>query len=117
MLERCQVNVEGAAGRFIVLDGADPECEWPIDPRSTVPGNMPADDMPRATSTEYFTNSNDSYWLSNPDRPLEGYSPVIGDEKAVRNLRTRAGLTFMGEILESETPLTRVYLKPSPRWM
>lgn len=99
MLERCQV---GAGGRFIVLDGSDPSCDWVVDPRSKVPGNMPADDMPRATSTEYFTNSNDSYWLSNPDRPLEGYSPIIGDERAVRSLRTRAGLTFVNEIIDAD---------------
>ncbi len=55
--------------------------------------------MPRATSTDYFTNSNDSYWLSNPDRRLEGYSPVIGDERTVRSLRTRAGLTYVDEAL------------------
>ncbi len=101
MLGRCQQAIENLPSYLIVLKGSDPDCEWKLDERSTVPGNMPADDMPRATSTEYFTNSNDSYWLSNPDRPLEGYSPVIGTERTARSLRTRAGLTFVDEILGS----------------
>ena len=102
MLAECRRSVEGIWPGFVILDGSDPNCEWKVDPRSTVPGNMPADDMPRATSTEYFTNSNDSYWLANPEQPLEGYSPVIGDEKAVRNLRTRAGLTFVDEVIAAD---------------
>ena len=37
-------------------------------------------------------NANDSYWLSNPDRLLEGFSPIIGREEVEQSLRTR--LTF-----------------------
>ena len=55
--------------------------------------------MPRLTRGDYVTNSNDSYWLSNPAAPLEGYSPMIGDEGAARTLRTRAGLAQMEEML------------------
>jgi acyl-homoserine-lactone acylase len=96
---QCRTKVQGLPGSIVVLNGSDPTCEWKMDSRSAVPGNLPPDDMPRATSTEFFTNSNDSYWLSNPDRPLEGYPRVVGDERTPRNLRTRAGLTFMGEEL------------------
>ena len=39
-----------------------------------------------------MTNSNDSYWLSNPDDPLEGFDRIIGDERTERSLRTRSGL-------------------------
>jgi acyl-homoserine-lactone acylase len=96
---QCRRMVEGMPSQAVILDGADPACDWRVDARSAVPGNLPPDDMPRATSREYFTNSNDSYWLSNPDRPLEGYSPVIGNERAPRSLRTRAGLTFVDEAI------------------
>ena len=105
-LGRCRQMVPGLPGFLVVLDGSDPSCEWKVDSRSAVPGNLPPDDMPRATSTEYFTNSNDSYWLSNPDRPLEGYPRVVGDERAARNLRTRAGLSFMKEKIDSGEKLT-----------
>jgi acyl-homoserine-lactone acylase len=38
------------------------------------------------------TNSNDSYWLSNPHQRLEGFARIIGDERTARSLRTRIGL-------------------------
>lgn len=100
ILANCRREVAGVPSRIVVLDGSSPECDWRDDPRSTVPGNLPADDMPRATSTRYFSNSNDSYWLSNPDQPLEGYLPTIGPEKTARTLRTRAGLVFLNEHLQ-----------------
>ena len=98
-ISKCRKAVAGMPGQVVILDGSDPGCDWKVTPGSPVPGNLPPEKMPRATSTDYFTNSNDSYWLSNPDRRLEGYSPVIGDERTVRSLRTRAGLTFVGEAL------------------
>ena len=100
ILTNCRRDVTGLPPQVVVLDGSSPECDWRDDPRSAVPGNLPADEMPRATSTRYFTNSNDSYWLSNPDEPLEGYLPTIGPEKSARTLRTRAGLVFLNERLE-----------------
>jgi acyl-homoserine-lactone acylase len=105
ILTNCRRDVTGLPPQIVVLDGTSPECDWRVDPRSTVPGNLPAADMPRATSTRYFSNSNDSYWLSNPDEPLEGYLPTIGPEKTARTLRTRAGLVFLNEHLEQGNKL------------
>ena len=48
--------------------------------------------MPRLMRNDYVTNSNDSYWLSNPKQPLEGFARIIGDERTARTLRTRIGL-------------------------
>ena len=48
--------------------------------------------MPQLRRDDYVTNSNDSYWLSNPDQPLEGFDRIIGDERTERSLRTRSGL-------------------------
>jgi len=105
ILTNCRRDVTGLPSSVVILDGSSPECDWRDDPRSTVPGNLPADDMPRATSTRYFTNSNDSYWLSNPDEPLEGYLPTIGPERTARTLRTRAGLVFLNEYLGQDKKL------------
>jgi acyl-homoserine-lactone acylase len=105
MLQTCRRSVEGVPGWAVILDGSDPGCNWKITPGSPVPGNLPPENMPRATSADYFTNSNDSYWLSNPDRPLEGYSPIIGDEGTARSLRTRAGLTFVDEAIANGAKL------------
>jgi len=105
ILTNCRREVKDLPPRLVILDGSSPECDWRDDPRSTVPGNLPADDMPRATSTRYFTNSNDSYWLSNPEEPLEGYLPTIGPERTARRLRTRAGLVFLNERLAQGSKL------------
>ena len=61
---------------------------------------MPPDAMPRLRRDDVVSNANDSYWLTNPAAPLEGFSPIIGPERTPRSLRTRAGLTFIAEALK-----------------
>jgi acyl-homoserine-lactone acylase len=78
--------------RTPVLDGSRAECNWRTDPDSTAPGVFGPAASPHLFRTDYVTQSNDSYWLTNPERPLEGYSPVWGDERTQRSLRTRLGL-------------------------
>jgi acyl-homoserine-lactone acylase len=65
--------------------------------------------MPSVQRTDVVSNANDSYWLSTPAAKLEGFSPIIGDERTARSLRTRAGLTFIAEALkdgQKATPQT-----------
>ena len=102
LLDRCRLRPEKVPQRVVVLDGSDPDCEWRQDDRAHIPGTLPAQEMPRLKRTDYAVNSNDSYWLSNPEAPLEGYSPIIGDEQSARSLRTRAGLVFIREALEAD---------------
>jgi acyl-homoserine-lactone acylase len=106
LLEQCRVRPEGVASRAVVLRGGDPACEWREDARSAIPGILPAQEMPRLRRQDYVANSNDSYWLSNPLAPLEGYSPIIGTEATARSLRTRAGLVFINELLEQGQKFT-----------
>ncbi|MEM7100278.1 MAG: penicillin acylase family protein [Pseudomonadota bacterium] len=105
-LEDCQIPNPALPRGIIMLDGTRSRCEWEEDERSKVPGALPAEEMPRITTASYVTNSNDSYWLSNPDQPLEGYSPIIGSERTARSLRTRAGLVYLDEIDQTETKYT-----------
>ncbi len=105
LLERCRIKVAHLPVRIVVLDGSEPDCEWKTDERSAVPGALPAQEMPRIRRRDYVTNSNDSYWLSNPNEPLEGYSPIIGPERTVRTLRTRAGLNFVQQKLAEKEKL------------
>ena len=86
---------------MLVLDGSKTECEWKDSSSAKVAGAMPTEAMPKLIRDDYVTNSNDSYWLSNPQAPLEGYSPIIGPERTARSLRTRAGLKFVEELLEA----------------
>ena len=98
LLQRCQISLPESMNYLILLRGDDSSCEWYDDPNTRVAGTLPAEKMPRVTRSDYVSNSNDSYWLSNPDAPLEGYSPVIGTEGTARSLRTRAGLTQLAEL-------------------
>ena len=55
--------------------------------------------MPTLFRDDYVENSNDSYWLSNPQQPLEGFARIIGDERTERALRTRSGLVMIEQRL------------------
>ena len=100
LMRDCRVVRESPFPRLVLLDGSRSDCEWRDDTRSRVSGAMPPEDMPRILRRDYVTNSNDSYWLSNADARLEGYSPIIGPERTERSLRTRAGLTMISEFIE-----------------
>jgi len=100
LIERCAVDTDNGQ-RVITLNGSDPTCNWQIDSRAAYPGLMPPTEQPSLITDTYVSNSNDSYWLSNPDNRLEGFSPIIGNEQQARSLRTRAGLKFVEEVLAS----------------
>ncbi|MEH6910193.1 MAG: penicillin acylase family protein [Oceanicoccus sp.] len=99
ILDNCKVDIEGVPGRMVVLNGSKVDCEWKSDARAKIKNTLPAEEMPRLKRQDYVTNSNDSYWLSNPSEPLEGYSPIIGPEKTARTLRTRAGITLVESLI------------------
>jgi acyl-homoserine-lactone acylase len=110
-------NATYAALGLPVLDGSLSICEWdsklpngapnpafPSDPDAIDPGTFGPSSMPRLHPTQegirdYVTNSNDSFWLSNPEHPLEGFDRIIGDERTERSLRTRSGLVMVEEEL------------------
>jgi acyl-homoserine-lactone acylase len=75
-----------------VLDASRSACDWDVDPTAAERGLFGPKSMPRLLRSDYVTNSNDSYWLSNPKQPLEGFARIIGDERTARTLRTRIGL-------------------------
>jgi acyl-homoserine-lactone acylase len=83
-----------------ILDGSRSECEWGTDADAPVPGILGPGRMPRLQRTDFVTNSNDSYWLSNPKQPLEGFDRIIGNERAARTLRTRIGLIMTQELAD-----------------
>lgn len=79
------------------LNGSRSECEWGSDPDGPE-GLFGYDNLPMLTTSEavpYVGNANDSYWLSNPDSLLEGFSPLMGrngkepPEGIQQSLRTR----------------------------
>ena len=88
--------------RLPVLDGSRSSCDWDDDPDAAVPGIFGPSQEPSLFRDDYVTNSNDSYWLSNPEQPLEGFARIIGDERTARSLRTRLGL----KLVEAGRPFT-----------
>lgn len=95
MAQTCDTAVGAAtfqAVRIPTLDGSRAACDWLTDSDAVQPGLFGPSHMPSLVRGDYVTNSNDSYWLSNPKQPLEGFARVIGDERAERSLRTRIGL-------------------------
>ena len=83
------------SAKLPVLDGTRADCEWGTDADAVQPGMFGPGRMPHLVRQDYVTNSNDSYWLSNPAQPLTGYDRIIGDEGTARSLRTRLGLKLV----------------------
>jgi acyl-homoserine-lactone acylase len=95
LAKRCNVDIGEApfaATGLAVLDGSRARCRWGSDARAVEPGRLAPTRQPHLLRRDYVTNSNDSYWLSNPKRPLEGFPRIAGDERSPRSLRTRIGL-------------------------
>jgi acyl-homoserine-lactone acylase len=87
-----------------VLDGSRSSCAWGTDPDSAVPGIFGGDEDPALMSRDFVENSNDSYWLANPEHPLTGYPQILGDTGTrwgaeptdqYFDLRTRSALTMV----------------------
>ncbi|MDH3656401.1 MAG: penicillin acylase family protein, partial [Myxococcales bacterium] len=87
------ISIGLTANRFFTLNGSRSECEWGTDPDGPE-GLLGFDNLPKLKTgpgVPYVANSNDSYWLSNPDMLLEGFTPLIGSEGIEQSLRTRQG--------------------------
>ena len=100
-----------AALRLPVLDGSRSACEWGNDPDAVQKGIFGPSHMPYLIRRDYVTNSNDSYWLSNPKQPLTGFNTIIGDEGTERTTRTRSGLVMVAEGLAKGGRFTRQELQ------
>lgn len=77
----------------ILLDGSKAACDWDAAPGTPVPGLMPAADQASTVTRSWLTNSNDSYWISNPAMPHPELSPILGRYGTTRSLRTRSNFT------------------------
>ncbi len=82
-----------------VLDGSRSECALTTDADARAEGLMGVSQMPFLKRNDYVANGNDSYWLTNPEQPLEGFARIIGNERTARSLRTRVGLLMIGSRL------------------
>jgi acyl-homoserine-lactone acylase len=96
-LNRCLTPIGGVAleaAGIPILDGSRGDCDWAQDPDAIEPGIVGPANLPRLTRADYVQNSNGSYWLTNPEQPLEGlaHSVILGGERDEQTLRTRLGI-------------------------
>lgn len=90
----CATPIAGLFAEFaILLDGSKSVCDWDVAEGTPAPGLMPASDQAVTTVRSWLTNSNDSYWISNPDMPHRQLSPILGKYGTARTLRTRSNFT------------------------
>ncbi|GEM_PF-7092 len=80
---------------IVLLDGSDSRNAWQEDMGARLPGTTPFDARPALERADYVFNSNDSYWLSNVEHPLTGYSPLYGPTKTARSVRTRMNASIL----------------------
>ncbi len=73
-----------------LLDGSRSDCAWDVSPDAAVAGLLPAGDQAVRIRRDYVTNSNDSYWFSNPRDPYAQLSPILGEHEQELTLRTRS---------------------------
>lgn len=66
-----------AAAGIPALDGSTAACEWGNDADSPQAGIFGGGNLPFLIRTDYAANSNDSYWFSNAEAPLVGFSPLL----------------------------------------
>ncbi len=80
--------------RVYTLDGSTSDCDLGSDPDAPQPGIFGPSNLPSTQRRDYVQNSNNSYWLSNPEDRLEGFPQIMGtDEGGPQGFRTRLGIT------------------------
>jgi acyl-homoserine-lactone acylase len=101
-VKACATPISGLFAAFaVLLDGTRKACDWDVAAGTPVPGLMPAGDQASTTVRSYLTNSNDSYWISNPAMPYRQLSPVLGEYGTARSLRTRSNFVETEAMLAS----------------
>ncbi len=85
--------------------GNTSDCTWNTDPDSAADGLLGASKQASLTRQDYVTNSNDSFWLANPNEPTTGIPRVQGDIEDERTLRTRSGLVMIQQRIDGSDGL------------
>ena len=79
---------------LVILDGSQQSSEC-LETSSPVPHTEPFERRPLIESDQYVFNANDSYWLSDPDKPAAALSPLYGPTMTPRSVRTRMNIVLL----------------------
>ena len=79
---------------LVILDGTHESTEW-LETQAPIANTVPFEQRPLIESDHYVFNANDSYWLSDPDNPATGFSPLYGPTASPRSLRTRMNIELL----------------------
>lgn len=90
---------------YNIFKGNTSACEWNTDSDSAVPGLLGASKQAALLRTDYVTNSNNSFWLANPNAPITGIPMVQGDTATERSARTRSGLLMIQQRMDGSDGL------------
>ncbi|MEQ6884536.1 penicillin acylase family protein [Salicola sp. Rm-C-2C1-2] len=77
---------------LVLLEGDTSRDDWV---EGQCGGTVPFEDKPKLQRSDFVQNSNSSYWATNPDEFLTGYSPMFGLEQVSPNARTRLGIRML----------------------
>ncbi|WP_182900369.1 penicillin acylase family protein [Microbispora sp. H10830] len=82
-----------------VLDGSTSACLWGRDGDAVVPGIFGPGSQPMLTRADYVANSNNTYWMTNPAKPLTGYPKAYGETGTELEPRPRVSLDMIAQRL------------------
>ncbi len=82
----------------VLLKGDTSENAWVDAPGAPWPGVLPYEDMPMIDRTDYALNANDSYWVPNVDKTIDGnFSILQGAKDTERSVRTLENLAVVSD--------------------
>lgn len=98
--------VPGLSGTALALRASSPWSEYRetagftiLPAAATTDFQSPAayEQAPKLENTTFVQNANDSYWLTHPDTPITGVSPLYGAVDTEQSYRTRMALTLLSD--------------------
>lgn len=88
--DMCEPSPGAQAVPLLVLNGSKQACLWPL--HEAEDRLLPVTEQAAEIGKNYYLNSNDSYWLVQPEKTAEVLSPIMGDGVGEQGKRTRHGM-------------------------
>ncbi len=102
LIDECSTPFSAlVAAQVTLLDGSRSQCDWRLGANAPENALLSADDQAVRIRSDYVTNSNDSYWISNPRDPHPALSPILGAHAQPLSLRTRSNYQQTEAALEN----------------